>query len=135
MQKLTTSTAAATLGVDSKALDNILSREASHLVPRGARGKSRRISVHVLELVAVALVLKRDLGIPIVRGLDLATKLGESVSGEIPFGRYGTLRFNIHPLRSAIQQSIADIVEQTVPPVRGRPPYLLPKTERGTSEL
>ncbi len=104
-------------------------------MPRGARGKSRRISVHVLELVAVALVLKRDLGIPIVRGLDLATKLGESVSGEIPFGRYGTLRFNIHPLRSAIQQSIADIVEQTVPPLRGRPPYLLPKTERGTSEL
>ena len=62
MQKLTTTAAAATLGVDTKALDNILSREASHLVPRGARGKSRRISAHVLELVAVALLLKRDLG-------------------------------------------------------------------------
>ena len=133
MQKLTTTTAAATLGVDTKALDNILSREASHLVPRGARGKSRRISAHVLELVAVALLLKRDLGIPIARGLDLATKLGESVSGEIQFGRFGILRFNINPLRSAMQQSIADIVEQTVPPERGRPPYLHPKTERDTT--
>ena len=99
----------------------------------GARGKSRRISVHVLELIAVALVLKRDLGTPIGRGLDLAAKLRESVSGEIPFGRFGTLRFNFNPMRSAMQHSIADIVEQTVPPERGRPPYLHPKTERGTS--
>ena len=135
MQKLTTLTAAATLGVDSKALDNILSREASHLVPRGARGKSRRISVQALELIAVALVLKRDLGIPIARGLDLATKLDESVSGEIPFGRFGTLCFNVYPLRTAMQQSIADIVEQTVPPERGRPRYRRRKTERGTSEF
>ena len=104
-------------------------------MPRGVRGKSRRISAHVLELIAVALVLKRDLGIPISRGLDLATRLAESVSGEIPFGRFGTLRFNINPLRSAMQQSIADIVEQTVPPERGRPPYLHSKTERGTSEF
>ena len=132
MQKLTTATAAATLGVDRKALDNILSREASHLVPSGVRGKSRRISVHVLELVAVALVLKRDLGIPIARGLDLATRLSESVSGEIPFGRFGTLRFNFNPLRSAMQQSIADIVEQTVPPERGRPPSPHPKIAQGT---
>ena len=133
MQKLTTITAAATLGIDTKALDNILSREASHLVPRGARGKSRRISAHVLELIAVALLLKRDLGIPIARGLDLAIKLGESVSGEIPFGRFGRLSFNTNPLRSAMQQSIADIVEQTVPPERGRPPSLHSKTGRGTT--
>ena len=103
------------------------------MVPSGVRGKSRRISVRVLELVAVALVLKRDLGIPIARGLDLAAKLGESVAGEIPFGRFGTLRFSFNPLRSAMQQSIADIVEQTVPPERGRPPSLHSKTGRGTS--
>ena len=133
MQKLTTSTAAAAIGVDSKALDNILSREATHLLPRGARGKSRRISLNVLELIAIALVLKRDLGIPIARGLDLATKLVESASGEIQIGRVGSLRFNINPLRYAMQQSIADIVEQTVPPERGRPPSLHPKTERGTT--
>ena len=132
MQKLTTATAAATLGVDTRVLDNILSREASHLVPSGVRGRSRRISVQVLELVAVALVLKRDLGIPIARGLDLAAKLGESVAGEIPFGRFGTLRFSFNPLRSAMQQSIADIVEQTVPPERGRPPSPHPKIAQGT---
>ena len=135
MQKLTTATAAATLGIDSKALDNILSREASHLVACGARGKSRRISAHVLELVAVALVLKRDLGIPISRGLDLAAKLGESISGEVPFGRFGTLCFKINPLRLAMQQSIADIVEQTAPPLRGRPPHTPPKTEQGTTRF
>ena len=135
MQKLTTLAAAATLGVDPKALDNILSREGSHLVPRGARGKGRRIPVHVLELVAIALILKRDLGIPIARGLDLATRLCDSVSGEIPFGRFGTLHFNINPLQAAIQQSIADIVEQTVPPERGRPRTLHPKIARGTSRF
>ena len=84
MRKLTTETAALALGIDRKAFDNLLARQARGFLVAGRRGKSRRIDVAVLERIAVALILSRDIGVSVAKGLDFAEAiLREPGGGEI----------------------------------------------------
>lgn len=121
MRNLSTATSAEALGVAPKALDNLLTREARRLLPRGRRGRARRIPLPVVERVAVALILRRDLGVSHSRGLELAGELLAS-SGEVLIGSLGTLRFDVSRLRVALQSALADAAEEVVVPRRGRPP-------------
>src|SRR3990170_4943129 len=108
MKTIATATAALALGIEAKALDNLLNSGANELLPTGERGRSRRIPLKVLELITLVLLLKRDLGVP--------------EQDEIQLGSLAVLRFDVARLRDVLRRAIADALETVVPPRRGRPP-------------
>jgi hypothetical protein len=118
---ITTATASATLGVDLKTLDNILSREGKHLIRAGKQGRRRRIDAGTLEPIAIAIVLQRELGVPLARGLQLSGQIAADPSGQLAIGRLGTLSIDVRALRSHLKLALADVLEQTDIPTRGRP--------------
>jgi hypothetical protein len=121
MRSLSTDTSAAALGVERKMLDNMLAREARSLVPNGSRGRSRRISIEVLERIAIALVLQRDLGVGVATGLDLAHRILESPSSSTAIGSLGALTFDVTKLRKALELSVDEALEGVPERPRGRP--------------
>ncbi len=123
MRSLSSNAAAHVLGVDGRLLDNILARQARSLLRAGRRGKARRIEFATLERLAVALILDRDLDIPVARGLRLAEEILRSPREvELSVGPLTTLRFDIAQLHRALEAAIAETLEEFVPPQRGRPP-------------
>lgn len=121
MLEITSRTAALALGVERKELDNLLVREGQRLLPPGRQGRGRRLSAATLEIIAVALLLKRDLGVSFARGLDLAEQLVAAPGSRVRLGRLGALEFDLPTLRRSLQTAIADAVELIHPPRRGRP--------------
>ena len=121
MKTLSTDAAASALGVDRKALDNALAREARPLIGQGRRGRTRQIPLPVLERLAIAFVLTRDLGVGLAKGLDLAEQLIIADGAPVPFGSLGELSFDSARLRRALERSIGDVLESTAEPFRGRP--------------
>jgi hypothetical protein len=118
---ITTAAAAAALEIDLKSIDNILSREGKHLIRRGKQGVRRRIDDDALAPIAIAIVLKRELGVPLARGLEIGGNLLESGSSNISVGQLGTLSFDIDALQSHLTTILAEVLEQTALPKRGRP--------------
>ena len=122
---VSTRTAAVALGVAPRLLDNILAREAKSLVPAGRRGKERCITFAVLERIAIALVINRDVGVSIARGLELAGQLlGVPGARELSLGSLTTLRFDTAHLKRALESACAEAVEEQMPPRRGRAPRI-----------
>jgi hypothetical protein len=118
---LSTDIAAIALGVSRKTVDNVLAREAAALVAPGRRGRRRRIPEPVLEQIAIALVLNRDFGVGVAKGLELATAILRSPTGSASVGSLGSLTFDIPRLREALRRSIGEALEGVAEPVRGRP--------------
>jgi hypothetical protein len=121
MKTLSTDVSAAALGVDRKTLDNLLAREGRSLVNAGSRGRRRRIPIDVLVIVAIALILNRDLGVSIQRGLVLAGQVVKTPAAPVPVGSLSSLSFDLAKLRLAFDASIAEALESTAEPTRGRP--------------
>lgn len=121
MKSLSTMAAAAALGIDRKALDNVLAREARSLVVSGRRGRSRRIPTAALEQIAVALILSRDLGVGIARALELAAAIIAAPASSIRAGSLCTVTFEVTRLRHALERAVHEALESIAEPVRGRP--------------
>jgi hypothetical protein len=121
LKTLSTDASAAALGVDRKTLDNLLAREGRMLIAAGSRGRRRRIPIDVLELVAIAMILNRDLGVSIAKGLELATRLVATPASPVPVGSLSSVTFDLNRLRLALELSLADALESTAEPTRGRP--------------
>jgi hypothetical protein len=121
MKTLSTDASAAALGVDRKTLDNVLAREGRLLVKPGSRGRSRRIPIDALMTIAVALILSRDLGVGIARGLELADLLIGSPASSVSLGSLSTLSFDVPRLRAMLDHSIDEALESVAEPIRGRP--------------
>lgn len=123
MRSVSTRTAAIALGVAPKQLDNVLAREAKALLGRGSRGRERRIPFVALERVAIALILNRDLGVSVARGLELATRLhADPQSEEVPVGSLAAVRFDVSRLRRALESAVGEAIEEEAPARRGRVP-------------
>ena len=60
---ITTRVAAAALGVSAKRLDNILTRSRLMISPESVQGRERKLPEQVVERLAIALLLQRDLRI------------------------------------------------------------------------
>lgn len=121
---ITTSAAAAVLDVEPKYLDNILSREGKQLIQQGKsskQGRRRRIDSALLVPFAIAITLQRELGVPIARGLEIGAKFLDPHSSSIALGQLGALSFDLSALRSHLSSVLADVLEQTAVPKRGRP--------------
>ncbi|MGH7653322.1 MAG: hypothetical protein ACREN6_01540 [Gemmatimonadaceae bacterium] len=121
MKTLSTASAAAALGVEEKVLDNVLAREGRSIILPGARGRSRRIPVTVLEHLAVAFVLSRDVGVSISRGLELAERLLASGASNIQVGSLAALSFDVVRLRRTLELAIDEALESVAEHARGRP--------------
>ena len=121
MRTLSTASAAVAIGVDRKILDNILTRECRSIILTGRRGRSRQIPVAVLERIAVAFILNRDLGVSIARGLEIAKQLADTPSSSVAVGSLGELKFDLKRLRQSLELSIDDALESVAEPIRGRP--------------
>jgi hypothetical protein len=117
-----TTAAAAVLDVDIKSLDNILSREGKHLIRGGKQGTRRRIDTAALLPIAVAIVLKRELGVPLSRGLEIGGIVLVSPASSLAVGQVGVLSFDVDVLQSHLTTVLAEVLEQTALPKRGRPP-------------
>ena len=104
-----TSEAADALGISAKRLDNILTGPARLLVPQGINGRSRTIQLTVIESLAIALLLERDLGISIGRGLALAAQLLQRPTTDIAIGALGSLHFDVARLKSVLQNVLTDV--------------------------
>jgi hypothetical protein len=121
MKTLSTHTAAAALGVDRKTLDNVLAREGRSLIGTGSRGRSRRIAIVALERIAVAMILNRDLGVGISKGIQLAGQILAEPLSPVAVGSLSTLTFDVPRLRDALDRSIDDALESVAERTRGRP--------------
>ena len=121
MKTLSTEAAAIAIGVDRKTLDNALAREARALIGEGRRGRRRRVPLPLLERLAIAFILTRDLGVGLARGLELGGSILDAAGAPVPFGSLGELSFDVAKLRHALERSIAEVLESTAEPLRGRP--------------
>jgi hypothetical protein len=118
---ISSSLAAEVLGVDRKRFDNAVYALRSRLGLHGIQGQTREISVNHLELLAVVLLLHRDLEISVAKAFPLAKTLVSSDNGVARIGTLGSLHFDMPRLRSVLQQALAGSVEDHVAPPRGRP--------------
>ncbi len=109
------------IGVDHRRLDNLITRYCRDTVPAGRRGSSRKISDAIVERLAVALLLNRDLRIPFDRGWLLSQQISAAKEGRAHFGALGTLEFDLPRLRTVVRQALADAVQDRQPVRRGRP--------------
>lgn len=121
MRTLSTTSAAVAIGVERKILDNILARECRSIIVTGRRGRNRQIPVAVLERIAVAFILRRDLGVSIARGLEIAELLFASPSSPVPIGSLGALAFDVARLRRTLELAVDEALESVAEPARGRP--------------
>src|SRR5471032_841254 len=83
--------------------------------------RSRRIPIPALERISIALILNRDVGITIARGLEVAEKILGGASQHLQLGPLATLAFDVAKLRAALERSIEDALESVAEPTRGRP--------------
>lgn len=112
------------LGTTAKAVDNLVSRHGRETVKAGSRGASRKIPVGTVELVALALLLKRDLGMPFRRGWAMGAELLRRDVHRVSVGTLGTLDYDVARLKSVVRQALADSVQDRSPVRRGRPPAI-----------
>jgi hypothetical protein len=119
--RISTDAAAIALGVERRVIDNILAREAKKHLPEGRRGRRRQVPIRVLELVAISLVLQRDAGVPIARGLQIAEHLQHAPRSPVPIGSLAALSFDLARLRSALATAVDQTLETVTEPARGRP--------------
>ena len=117
----TVATAALALQVPTKWIDNTLSHFTVQGVTQTRQGISRRLPVESLLILALALALIHDLGMPVNNAIDLATQLAVgNGKTKLPFGVM--LEVDIEETRVALLARLERAVEIAPLPRRGRPP-------------
>lgn len=128
MRAYTVATVAATLGVTPKWLDNALSRFPVRGVIQSRQGVSRRLAPQAVMTLHLANELVRSTGIPLREALSLAERVqnsqgkdGEGHSSiELFYSAYLTI--DLTAAATEISRRLAEAVEITPVPNRGRPP-------------
>jgi hypothetical protein len=143
--------AALAVGVDRKWLDNLTSQHTVPGTDHFTRGVPRRLSMRTLITASIVRELNRELGIPISRGVELATIVMDTTGGAesagdqqgrpttasglegreavVHVGSSIAVTVDVVKLERAIESRLLDAMETIVPRRRGRPPR---KERRGT---
>lgn len=144
--------AALAIGVERKWLDNLTAQYSIPGTEHVARGVARRLSMRTLLTAAIVRDLNRGLGVPVGRGVEVASSiLGASSSPEpggaapsgpeeslaaphaghavLPIAESLTLAVDLGRLEREIERRLLEAMETVVPRRRGRPPR---KERRGT---
>ncbi len=114
--------AAVALGVDRRTVDSLVAAASLTAESPGRRGRNRYLNADSIELFALALLLRRDLAIPLPHALALARTISAAKDATIRVGTLFTLSFDRNRLREVLRQATADAEAATHVPVRGRPP-------------
>jgi len=117
----TIATAALALGTSVKWLDNVMSHNRVPGVAQERQGISRRLTVEGLLVLALAVLLIQELGLPTVKAIALAEDLTKSEGRHI--AQQGlNLGLDLPAFRARLLESLENAVEIAPVPKRGRPP-------------
>jgi len=122
----TIATAALTLEMPIKWLDNTLSHIQITGVQQERQGVARRITIDGLLILAVATVLINELGIQLASAIEISEKLATS-GGRYTSPEGVSLQVDLEKLRAGLIERLENAVEIAPIPRRGRPP----KTKTG----
>jgi hypothetical protein len=118
MRAVTTATAAAAIGMQKKALDNLLGRLELPEAASGRQGVERRIPVTLLPELLLTAELSDQLHMPIRSAFALARRL---VAGEVELGPFLNVRARTSALGEEIDRQLEVAIETVVRRPRGRP--------------
>jgi hypothetical protein len=117
----TVATAALTLQVPTKWVDNVLSHYRLTGVRQSRQGVSRRLSPDGILVLAVAQVLIESLGTPVGRAIELANEVTKN-HGRYDFPRLGlSVAFDLPRFSAELFTRLERAVEIAPAPKRGRP--------------
>ena len=120
MRAYTVATAAVTLQMPPKWIDNVLSHHSISGVAKSRQGVARRLTPQALLNLEIAIRLSDALSIPIARALELAHGLMEKPSG-LTVGHGITLTLDVEAISAELTDRLAHAVEIAPLPKRGRP--------------
>ncbi|HVF39819.1 MAG TPA: hypothetical protein VM939_07955 [Gemmatimonadaceae bacterium] len=123
MRAYTVAAVALTLNTSAKWVDNTLSHYPIPGVVQTRQGISRRLTPQAVIILEIALQISRNLSVPVRRALEIARIL-EQADGmaQVSVGPFGKLMLDVTSVRHAIGERLAQAVELTPNPRRGRPP-------------
>ncbi len=123
MRAYTIATVAVTLGVPTKWLDNALSRFAVRGVIQARQGVSRRLGPQAVIILHIASELNRVLGVSVGDALSLADKL-TTMGGIATITLFSTasITVDVEATEREVAERLAQAIEMTPVPRRGRPP-------------
>ena len=122
----TIATAALTLRVQAKWLDNTLSHIRVPGVKQERQGVARRITIDGMLILGIAALLIHELSMPLAAAIAIAQGLARN-GGEHTTREGVWIRLNLERLRSTLLERLETAVEIAPLPRRGRPP----KTKTG----
>jgi len=122
----TIATAALTLEMPAKWLDNTLSHIRVPGVQQERQGVARRITVDGVLILAAAALLIKEIGVPLAAAVEIAERLAGN-GGEYKSPGGVDVRLDLPKLRSTLLKRLENAVEIAPVPRRGRPP----KTKTG----
>jgi hypothetical protein len=123
----TIATAALALETSVKWLDNVLSHNRVPGVSQDRQGVSRRLTIEGLLVLALAVLLIQELGVPTPRAIALAEDLAKN-EGRHLANQGLNLELDLVSIRGRLLERLENAVEVAPVPRRGRPP--LNKTGR-----
>jgi len=117
----TIATAALTLGMPIKWLDNTLSHIRVPGVQQERQGVARRLTIEGLLILAIAILLINEFGMPLAGAIKIAEELASNG------GRYTSpeglaLQLNLENVSTGLLERLENAVEIAPIPKRGRPP-------------
>lgn len=118
MRAVTTATAAAAIGMQKKALDNLLGRLDLSEAASGRQGVERRIPVSLLPDLLLTVELSDQLGIPIRVAFGLARRLAV---GAVEAGPFLRVQADAESIREEVDRQLEVAIETVVRKPRGRP--------------
>jgi hypothetical protein len=118
LRAITTATAAAAIGIQKKALDNLLGRLDLPEAVSGRQGVDRRIPVTLLPELLLAVEISEQLGVSVRAAFELARRLSD---GPIDLGPYLNLRADFAAVRGEVEEQLEVAIETVVRKRRGRP--------------
>jgi len=116
----TIATAALTLGTSVKWLDNVLSHNRVSGIVQERQGVSRRLTVEGLVGLALAVLLVREIGLPIAKAIGVAENLAKN-EGRYVASRGLMLTLDLSSFRVDLLERLENAVEIAPVPKRGRP--------------
>jgi len=117
----TVATAALALHVSTKWLDNILSHSQVQGVSQVKQGVARRLSVEALTILAIAVLLIKDLELPTQKALTIASLLLHS-RGTATLSSGVQIQIDVEQTITELLERLERAVEIAPLPRRGRPP-------------
>ena len=123
MRAYTVATAAVTLRMPEKWLDNVLSQNPVDGVIKKRQGVARRLTPKAVLTLEIAVRLARALGATMPSALRLARQLQEqgSVQARIDAGEGLSLSVDLGRIQEDLMERLAHAVEIAPSPQRGRP--------------